>query len=157
MKGYWRDPKATSQAITRGGWLLTGDLARMDEDGFFYIVARKKEMILAGEYQVFPRDVEEVLYEHPKVREAAVVGIQPPRFPFQRVKAFVVLRKGERATEEELLDLCRRRLESYAVPWKVEFVDELPKSFVGKVLRRILIERESEPVGGEATSSTPSG
>jgi long-chain acyl-CoA synthetase len=157
MKGYWKDPKATSQAITRGGWLLTGDLARMDEDGFFYIVARKKEMILAGEYQVFPRDVEEVLYEHPKVREAAVVGIQPPRFPFQRVKAFVVLRKGERATEEELLDLCRRRLESYAVPWKVEFVDELPKSFVGKVLRRILIERESEPVGGEATASTPSG
>jgi long-chain acyl-CoA synthetase len=79
------------------------------------------------------------------VREAAVVGIQPPRLPFQRVKAFVVLRKGERATEEEILDLCRRRLESYAVPWKVEFVDELPKSFVGKVLRRILIEREGEP------------
>jgi long-chain acyl-CoA synthetase len=150
MSGYWKDPRATAQAITRGGWLLTGDLARMDEDGFFQIVARKKEMILAGEYQVYPRDVEEVLYEHPKVREAAVVGIQQPRLPLQRVKAYVVLRKGERATEEELIDLCRRRLESYAVPWKVEFVDELPKSFVGKVLRRILIERESDPLQDES-------
>ncbi len=156
MMGYWKDPKATAQAITRGGWLLTGDLAKMDEDGYFHIIARKKEMILAGEYQVYPRDVEEVLYEHPKVREAAVVGIQPPRHPFQRVKAFVVLRKGERATEEELLDLCRRRLESYAVPWKVEFVDELPKSFVGKVLRRILIERENESITGEAVRASAS-
>ena len=156
MSGYWKDPKATARVITRGGWLLTGDLARTDEDGYFQIVARKKEMILAGEYQVYPRDVEEVLYEHPKVREAAVVGIQPPRLPFQKVKAFVVLRKGERATEEELLDLCRRRLESYAVPWKVEFVDELPKSFVGKVLRRILIERESEPIAGEAVQPAAS-
>jgi len=151
MSGYWKDPQATAQVITRSGWLLTGDLARMDEDGFFQIVARKKEMILAGEYQVYPRDVEEVLYEHPKVREAAVVGIQQPRLPLQRVKAYVVLRKGERATEEELIDLCRRRLESYAVPWKVEFVDELPKSFVGKVLRRILIERESEPLQDETS------
>jgi long-chain acyl-CoA synthetase len=145
MMGYWNDPRATAEVITRSGWLLTGDLARMDAEGYFQIIARKKEMILAGDYQVYPRDVEEVLYEHPMVREAAVVGIQPPRLPFQRVKAYVVLRKGERATEEELIDLCRRRLESYAVPWKVEFVDELPKSFVGKVLRRILIERESEP------------
>ncbi|OGO12037.1 MAG: hypothetical protein A2Z66_06550 [Chloroflexi bacterium RBG_13_66_10] len=151
MLGYWKDPRATAQVITRGGWLLTGDLARMDEDGYFQIIARRKEMILAGEYQVYPRDVEEVLYEHPKVREAAVVGIQQPRLPFQRVKAFVVLRKGERATEEEMIDLCRRRLESYAVPWRVEFVDELPKSFVGKVLRRILIERESEPAGAPSS------
>jgi len=141
MRGYWQDPAATRQAITRSGWLLTGDLARMDSDGYFQIVARKKEMILAGKYQVYPRDVEEVLYEHPKVREAAVVGVQAPRGLLRRVKAYVVLRHGESATEAELIELCRARLESYAVPWKVEFVPELPKSFVGKVLRRILIER----------------
>ena len=144
MLGYWNDPDTTREVIKRGGWLLTGDLARMDREGYFQIIARKKEMILAGEYQVYPRDVEEVLYEHPKVREAAVVGIQAPRLPFQRVKAYVVLRQGERASEEELIQLCRRRLESYAVPWKVEFVQELPKSFVGKVLRRILIEQSQE-------------
>jgi len=134
---------------------MTGDLARMDEDGYFQIIARKKEMILAGDYQVFPRDVEEVLYEHPKVREAAVVGIQRPVWPFQRVKAFVVLRSGENASEEELIELCRKRLESYAVPWKIEFVDELPKSFVGKVLRRLLIEREVD--GEELGPMTPPG
>ena len=141
MQGYWGDPQATREALTRSGWLLTGDLARMDGDGYFQIVARKKEMILAGKYQVYPRDVEEVLYEHPKVREAAVVGVQAPRGVLGRVKAYVVLRQGERATEAELIALCRARLESYAVPWKIEFVTELPKSFVGKVLRRILIER----------------
>lgn len=142
MRGYWEDPRSTEEVLTADGWLQTGDLARMDEDGYFQIIARKKEMILAGEYQVYPRDVEEVLYEHPKVREATVVGIQKPRWPFQRVKAYVVLRAGEQASEEELIDLCRRRLETYAVPWQVEFVDELPKSFVGKVLRRVLIERD---------------
>jgi long-chain acyl-CoA synthetase len=144
MQGYWKDAAATRQALTRAGWLMTGDLARMDGDGYFQIVARKKEMILAGRYQVYPRDVEEVLYEHPKVREAAVVGVQAPRFPLRRVKAYVVLRQGEKATEDELIALCRGRLESYAVPWKIEFVPDLPKSFVGKVLRRILIERSEE-------------
>ena len=140
MRGYWNDPDLSVETLTSNGWLLTGDLARMDDEGYFQIVARKKEMILAGKYQVFPRDVEEVLYENPKVREAAVVGIQRKRWPFQRVKAYVVLRRGEQATEEELMSLCKQRLESYAVPWKIEFVDELPKSFVGKVLRRLLIE-----------------
>jgi long-chain acyl-CoA synthetase len=141
MLGYWNHPKTTRETITRGGWLLTGDLARQDPDGYFQIIARKKEMILAGRYQVYPRDIEEVLYEHPKVREAAVVGVQALRWPWQKVKAYVVLRKGEEASETELIALCRRRLESYAVPWKIEFVDDLPKSFVGKVLRRVLIER----------------
>ena len=158
MQGYWQDPAATRQALTRSGWLLTGDLARMDGDGYFQIVARKKEMILAGRYQVYPRDVEEVLYEHPKVREAAVVGVQAPRLPLRRVKAYVVLRHGERATEDELIALCRGRLESYAVPWKIEFVQELPKSFVGKVLRRILIERSEQelphPSAGSPHRST---
>ena len=152
MRGYWNHPKTTRETLARGGWLLTGDLARQDPDGYFQIIARKKEMILAGRYQVYPRDVEEVLYENPKVREAAVVGVQAPRWPLQKVKAYVVLRRGEEASETELMALCRRRLESYAVPWKIEFVDELPKSFVGKVLRRVLIERtEAElQVPGEA-------
>jgi long-chain acyl-CoA synthetase len=154
MQGYWQDPAATRQTLTRSGWLLTGDLARMDGDGYFQIVARKKEMILAGRYQVYPRDVEEVLYEHPKVREAAVVGVQAPRSPLRKVKAYVVLRQGERATEAELIELCRGRLESYAVPWKVEFVSELPKSFVGKVLRRILIERSEQELPPLAPSSS---
>jgi long-chain acyl-CoA synthetase len=153
MQGYWGDPAATRRTLTRSGWLLTGDIARMDQDGYFQIVARKKEMILAGRYQVYPRDVEEVLYEHPKVREAAVVGVQAPRFPRRRVKAYVVLRQGEQATEDELIGLCRSRLESYAVPWKIEFVPELPKSFVGKVLRRILIERSEQ----ELSRSTDRG
>jgi long-chain acyl-CoA synthetase len=139
MQGYWNDPKPR-EFITRDGWLLTGDVARMDADGYCEVVARKREMILAGDYQVFPRDVEEVLYEHPKVREVAVVGVQPARWPFQRVKAYVVLRAGQDASEDELIALCKRRLEEYAVPWQIEFRKELPKNFVGKVVRRLLVE-----------------
>ena len=133
MQGYWNDPKPR-EFITRDGWLLTGDVARMDADGYCEVVARKREMILAGDYQVFPRDVEEVLYEHPKVREVAVVGVQPARWPFQRVKAYVVLRAGQDASEDELIALCKRRL------WQIEFRKELPKNFVGKVVRRLLVE-----------------
>ncbi|MEP7358255.1 MAG: AMP-binding protein [Anaerolineales bacterium] len=146
MLGYWNAHAglADRDFITRDGWLLTGDLARMDEDGYFEVVARKREMILAGDYQVYPRDVEEVLYENPKVKEVAVVGVQPPRWPFQRVKAYVVLREGASASEAELMEMCRRRLEEYAVPWQIEFRKELPKNFVGKVLRRMLIEETKE-------------
>ena len=144
MLGYWNADQAAPSPLTRDGWLLTGDLARMDEDGYFEVVARKREMILAGDLQVYPRDVEEVLYESPKVAEAVVVGVQPPKWPFQRVKAYVVLREGASVSEEELMALCKRRLEEYAVPWKIEFVKELPKNFVGKVLRRMLVEAPGE-------------
>jgi long-chain acyl-CoA synthetase len=144
MLGYWNAGPEAPEAVTRDGWLLTGDLARMDEDGYFTVVARKREMILAGDYQVYPRDVEEVLYENPNVKEVAVVGVQPPRWPFQRVKAYVVLREGAQASEEELMAMCRRRLDEYAVPWKIEFRQELPKNFVGKVLRRVLVEENKE-------------
>jgi long-chain acyl-CoA synthetase len=142
MRGYWRLPEETKAVLRPDGWLLTGDVARVDEEGYFQIIARKREMILAGAYQVYPRDVEEVLYEHPKVKEVAVVGIQRPRWPFQRVKAFVVLREGEQASQEELMALCRRRLAEYEVPWEIEFRRELPRSFVGKVLPRLLVEEE---------------
>jgi long-chain acyl-CoA synthetase len=121
---------------------MTGDIARLDEDGYSQIIARKRDMILAGAYQVYPRDVEEVLYEHPKVKEVAVVGVQRPASPGQVVKAFVVLRQGEQASKEELIALCRRRLAEYAVPWDIEFRAELPHSFVGKVLRRLLTEQD---------------
>jgi long-chain acyl-CoA synthetase len=150
MKGYWNMPEETRSAL-QNGWLHTGDLARMDEDGFFTIVDRKKDIILSGAYNVYPRDVEEVLYEHPKVLEVAVVSmkkaLQMPEAngadpddtsPF--IKAVVVLKRGEKATAEELLALCRERLDAYKVPTSIEFRTELPKNFVGKVLRRLLVE-----------------
>ena len=140
MLGYWNAGEDSRKYITRDGWLLTGDVARMDDDGYFEIVARKRDMILAGEYQVYPRDVEEVLYEHPKVKEVAVVGVQPPKWPFQKVKAYVVPKDGVTISAEELTALCQRRLDEYAVPWQIEFRKELPKNFVGKVLRRLLVE-----------------
>jgi len=141
MKGYWNMPTETDNVL-RDGWLHTGDIARMDEDGFFQIVDRKKDMILgAGGYNIYPREVEEVLYQHPKIKEAAVVGI-PLKEKGERVKAFVVLKAGETATEEEIIEFCRQNLAPYKVPKFVEFRDELPKTMVGKVLRRILRDEE---------------
>jgi long-chain acyl-CoA synthetase len=140
MQGYWQQPEETAQALA-DGWLHTGDLARMDEDGFFTIVDRKKDVILAGPYNVYPREVEEVLYEHPKVLEVAVVGVPNPEGSHlpPLIKAVVVLRRGERATAEELLALCRERLDAYQVPDIIEFRTELPKNFLGKILRRLLV------------------
>ncbi|GAC1430619.1 MAG: hypothetical protein NVSMB54_24320 [Ktedonobacteraceae bacterium] len=137
MQGYWKMPEETAQVL-RGGWLHTGDLARMDEDGFFTIVDRKKDLILSGAYNVYPRDVEEVLYEHPKVLEAAVVSTGSATSSY--IKAVVVLKRGEQATPDELLALCRERLDGYKVPKQIEFRKELPKNLVGKVLRRLLVE-----------------
>jgi long-chain acyl-CoA synthetase len=140
MRGYWgRENEETPESVLRDGWLYTGDVAMMDADGYFFIISRKRDTIMAGEYSVYPRDVEEVLYENSKVMEVAVVGVQAGDNG-QRVKAFVVPRPGTDLSKEELLDLCRRRLEEYAVPWDIEFCEELPKSFVGKVLRRMLVE-----------------
>ena len=148
MQGYWGDSGETDRAL-RDGWLHTGDVARMDDDGYFQIISRKRDMILAGPYQVYPRDVEEVLYEHPKVQEVAVVGVQPPRWPSKRIKAYVVPRAGEDLCEEEMIAFCKRRLDEWQVPWKVEFRRELPKSFVGKVLRRLLVEEPVAQTGKE--------
>ncbi len=144
MDGYWNDAEKSDRVFTKDGWLLTGDLARMDQDGYFQIISRKKDMILAGMYQVYPRDVEEVLYEHPNVKEVAVIGLTISTNGDQRVKAYVVPRSGSKLSKDELLALCRRRLQEYAVPWEIEFREELPKSFVGKVLRRLLIEETGE-------------
>jgi long-chain acyl-CoA synthetase len=136
MKGYWNKPEETEH-ILHDGWLHTGDIARKDEDGYFYIVDRKKDMIIAGGYNIYPREVEEVLWEFPKVAEAAVIGV-PDTYRGETVKAFVVLQPGTSATAEEIMTFCRERLAAYKVPRQVIFRDSLPKSSVGKYLRREL-------------------
>jgi len=142
MKGYWNMPTETANTL-RAGWLHTGDIARMDVDGFFQIVDRKKDMILGtGGYNIYPREVEDVLYEHPKILEAAVAGVPVGQDKGERVKAYVVLKPGETATEEEIMDYCRENLAYYKVPKFIEFRDELPKTMVGKMLRRVLVEEE---------------
>lgn len=138
MQGYWHQPEETAHAL-RGGWLFTGDMAKMDEDGFFYIVDRKKDLIITGGLNVYPREVDEVLYAHPAVLEAAAVGMPDP-YKGEVVKAFVVLRGGHRATAEDLIAHCKRQLAPHKVPRTVEFRRELPKSLVGKILRRKLVE-----------------
>ena len=140
MKGYWNRPDETASTL-RDGWLYTGDIAKMDEDGYTYIVDRKKEMILASGYNIYPREIEEVLYEHPKVKEAAAIGV-PDKYRGETVKVFIVLKEGEEATAEEIIDFCRDKLAKYKVPKLVEFREELPKTIVGKVLRRVLVEEE---------------
>lgn len=140
MQGYWRDGTLEwPESALRDGWLYTGDVAMMDDDGYFRIISRKRDTIMMGDYSVYPRDVEEVLYENSKVLEVAVVGV-PSTESGQRVKAFVVPRPNTQLSKDELLDLCRRRLDEYAVPWEIEFRETLPRSFVGKVLRRLLVE-----------------
>jgi len=141
MKGYWNRPEETA-ATLKDGWLHTGDIGRLDEDGYLYIVDRKKDMIIAGGFNIYPREIDEVLYQHPAVLEACAVGV-PDAYRGETVKAFVVLKPGAQATEQEILDFCRERLAAYKRPRSVEFLPELPKSTVGKVLRRVLVERES--------------
>jgi long-chain acyl-CoA synthetase len=140
MLGYWNRPEETAQAL-RDGWLLTGDMAVMDDEGYFTIVDRKKDLIIAGGYNIYPREVEEVLHEHPKIQEVCVAGVPDP-YRGETVKAFVVLRPGERATADEIRAFAKERLAAYKVPRSVEFRDELPKTLVGKVLRRALVEEE---------------
>ena len=137
MKGYWNRPEATAAAI-RDGWFRTGDLARVDEDGFYYIVDRKKDMIIRGGYNVYPREVEEVLYEHPAVLEAAVVGV-PHASLGEEVGAAVSLRPGMSATPRELREYVRQRVAAYKYPRHVWLVDELPKGPTGKVLKREIV------------------
>ena len=141
MKEYWRMPEETEIAL-REGWLYTGDIALMDDMGYFYIVDRKKDMIIASGFNIYPREVEDVLYEHPKILEAAVGGIPDPKRG-ETVKAWVVLKEGETATAEEIRDFCKDKLAKYKIPYYVEFRDTLPKTMVGKVLRRQLAEEEA--------------
>ncbi len=140
MKGYWNKPEETA-AVLQDGWLHTGDVGYMDEDGFFYVKDRKKDMIVASGFNVYPREVEEVLYEHEKVQEVVTIGVPDP-YRGETVKAFVVLKEGTECSEEELNQFARKYLAAYKVPKVYEFRDELPKTTVGKILRRVLIEEE---------------
>ncbi len=142
MKGYWNRPDATAETIT-DGWLHTGDIAKMDEEGYFYIVDRKKDMIISGGYNVYPRDIEEVYFEHPKVMEATAIGVPHPKRG-EAVKVFIVLKEGQTATEEELLEYCQDKLAKYKWPTQIEFRDELPKTNVGKVLKKDLRAMEQQ-------------
>jgi long-chain acyl-CoA synthetase len=151
MAGYWGMPEETADAM-RDGWFYTGDIATMDEDGYFTIVDRKKDMILASGLNVYPREVEEVLYEHPAVLEAGVIGVPDP-YRGESVKAYVVLKPGASATAEELEAYCREHLSAYKVPHAFEFRDTLPKSGVGKVLRRVLVEEERQRTPEETATS----
>jgi len=140
MQGYWNRPDETEDVL-RDGWLYTGDIAEVDDEGYFKIVDRKKDMIIVGGFNVYPRDVEEVLYQNPKILECAVIGIRD-RKSGETVKAFIVLKSGQTATEDEMEAFCRERLTAYKVPKRYEFRSDLPKTMVGKVLRRALVEEE---------------
>jgi long-chain acyl-CoA synthetase len=134
MKGYWKRPEATEEAIV-DGWFHTGDLGKVDEDGYFFIIDRKKEMIIRGGYNVYPREIEEVFYEHPAVLEVAVVGI-PDEKMGEEVGAAVVLKDGQNADEAELKAYIKDEVASYKYPRRIWFVDELPKTATGKIVKR---------------------
>ncbi|SDB02175.1 long-chain acyl-CoA synthetase [Desulfonatronum thiosulfatophilum] len=142
MLGYWNCPDETACTV-RNTWLYTGDIATMDEDGFFFIVDRKKDLIISGGYNIYPRDVDEVLYQHPKVKEAVAVGIPHPTRG-EIVKAYIVPKDGESIEQSEIIEFCSQKLAKYKVPRRVEFRTELPKTLVGKVLRRALQQEEME-------------
>jgi long-chain acyl-CoA synthetase len=143
MWGYWNMPDETATCL-KDGWLSTGDIARVDEDGYFYIVDRKKEVIKAGGFQVWPRDVEEVLMQHAAVLEAAVAGVPDPQRGGETVKAWVVFKPGLSASEDELKAFCAERLAPYKLPRWIEVRTELPKTTIGKILRRVLVQEEKD-------------
>ncbi|MCB0112721.1 MAG: AMP-binding protein, partial [Caldilineaceae bacterium] len=143
MKGYWQKEDETAKVIDKDGWFHTGDIGVMDEEGWFRIVDRKKDLIIASGYNIVPREVEEVLYLHPKVQEAVVAGV-PDERRGETVKAYVVLKEGVTSNVEEIRTFCKENLAPYKVPTRVEFRSELPKSQVGKILRRILVEEEMQ-------------
>lgn len=150
MKGYWQKHLETAETL-RNGWLHTGDIGRMDDEGFCYIIDRKKDIIIAGGYNIYPRDIEEVLYEHPKVKEVVVAGV-PDLYRGETVKAYIVLKPNTEADEKEFITFCKSRMAAFKVPRYVEFRDELPRTIVGKVLRRQLVEEEKAKIEAAAAS-----
>jgi long-chain acyl-CoA synthetase len=142
MQGYWNHPVETSNVL-KDGWLYTGDIGYMDPDGFFAVVDRKKDMVKVGGENVYPREVEEVLFQNPKVLDCVVAGVPDDKF-VDRLKAYVVLKPGSTATSEEILDFCRGKLAKFKLPKEVAFKESLPKNMVGKMLRRLLVEEEKE-------------
>ncbi|MGC5323849.1 long-chain-fatty-acid--CoA ligase [Brevibacillus sp. SYSU BS000544] len=149
MKGYWNKPEDTA-AVIKDGWLYTGDLAKMTEDGYFYIVDRKKDMIIASGFNVYPREVEEVIYQHPAVQEVVVIGI-PDEYRGETVKAYIAPRAGSQVTEDEIISYCKQQLAAYKVPRFVEFRQQLPKSAVGKLLKRTFRDEELKKLNQQVT------
>jgi long-chain acyl-CoA synthetase len=143
MKGYYKNEQATREAF-RSGWFHTGDLGYRDKDGFFYVVDRKSDMIIRGGENIYPREIDEVLYQHPKVKDAATIGVKNDLYG-EEVGSFVVLREGEPATEEEILDFCRERLADFKCPKSIVFLDDIPKGPTGKLLKRELASRFVSP------------
>lgn len=142
MMGYYKNPEATEKVL-RDGWMYTGDIGFFDEDGYLSVVDRKKDMIIAGGYNIYPVEIDDVLFDHPRIIEACVIGV-PDEYRGETVKAFVVCKEGETLTEEEVTAYCKERLAAYKVPKQIEFIAELPKTAVGKVLRRELKDREMQ-------------
>jgi long-chain acyl-CoA synthetase len=142
MQGYHNRPEDTAETM-RDGWLLTGDIGVMDPDGYVSIVDRKKDMIVASGYNVYPTEIDALLFDHPKILEACTIGV-PDEYRGETVKAFVVTQPGETLTADEITDWCRERLAAYKVPKQIEFMDELPKSAVGKTLRKELRKRRGQ-------------
>lgn len=142
MAGYWKEEQLTKETM-KGKWVYTRDMGYIDEDGYMYLVDRKSDMIISGGYNIYPREVEEVLYQHPAVREAAVVGVPDEKW-VETVKAFIVLKEGMTATSEELILHCQQHLASYKKPKYVVFIDSLPKSAVGKIVRRKLRREDNQ-------------
>jgi long-chain acyl-CoA synthetase len=142
MKGYWKNPEETA-LVLRGGWLLTGDIGKMDQDGYFYLTDRKKDLIKYKDYSVYPREIEDVIYEHPAVKFCAVVGKPDPTMG-EVPKAFIVLKDGAKATETEIMAFIKDKVASYKAVREVEFRTELPISSAGKILRRMLQEEEKK-------------
>jgi len=140
MQRYWGDPGETAAQIV-DGWLHTGDVAVRDEDDYFFIVDRKKDMIIAGGYNIYPREIDEVLYQHPKIADAVSVGV-PDAYRGETVKAFIVPKEGETLSQEEVHEFCKEKLAAYKRPKDIEFREELPKSAVGKILRKVLRAEE---------------
>jgi long-chain acyl-CoA synthetase len=140
MQGYWNNPGETAGQL-KDGWLYTGDIATRDEDGYIFIIDRKKDMIITGGFNIYPRDIDEVLFQHPQILEAVSIGVKD-QYRGETVKAFIVLKPGEKCTEEEIIKFCKEKLAPYKVPKLIEFRDSIPKSAVGKILRKILREEE---------------
>jgi long-chain acyl-CoA synthetase len=140
MAGYYKKPEETANSLKQG-WFYTGDIGCLDEDGYLSIIDRKKDMIISGGFNIYPKEVDEILFEHPKILEACSIGV-PDQYHGESVKAFIVLKDGESLTQGEIIEYCKEKLASYKVPREVEFLTELPKSAIGKILRRELKERE---------------
>jgi long-chain acyl-CoA synthetase len=137
MKGYYKDEAATREAF-RSGWFHTGDLGYKDDDGFFYVVDRKSDLIIRGGENIYPREIDEVLYQHPKVKDAATIGVADELYG-EEVKSFIVLKDAENTTQREIINFCRERLADFKCPKSIEFVDDIPKGPTGKLLKRELI------------------